>query len=255
MKNNGFSLVELSIVLVILGLLVGGIMTGQNLIHAAELRSITTEYNKYQTGINLFRDKYFSLPGDMPNAKDFWGVADVTPATCATTASTGMETCDGDGNGEIIFSNTLGNESFRFWQHLANAGLIEGTFTGVSTQACAATAHCAEMNINIPASKFSNAGWTIGTRPANVNRFGGEDKNAFFFGIPENFTSGRVISTEDAWNLDTKMDDGRPGIGIMRTYTFSRHGNCASTDVEETAVYQLDQTGIECALIFDSGTR
>ena len=69
--DKGFSLVELSIVLVILGLLIGGILTGQSLIRAAELRSVTTQYQGYVTAVNTFRDKYFALPGDMPNAIDF----------------------------------------------------------------------------------------------------------------------------------------------------------------------------------------
>lgn len=61
--NGGFSLVELSIVLVILGLLTGGILGGQSLIKAAELRAVTTELDAFQTATNTFRQKYFALPG------------------------------------------------------------------------------------------------------------------------------------------------------------------------------------------------
>ena len=75
----GFSLVELSIVLVILGLLVGGVLTGQSLIRAAELRSVSTEYSRYVASVHTFRDKYFALPGDMTNATQFWGTAAVLP--------------------------------------------------------------------------------------------------------------------------------------------------------------------------------
>jgi prepilin-type N-terminal cleavage/methylation domain-containing protein len=57
-----FSLVELSIVLVILGLLTGGILTGQNLIRAAELRAVVTEFNRYQTAVRTFEDKYSPFP-------------------------------------------------------------------------------------------------------------------------------------------------------------------------------------------------
>ena len=85
---RAFSLVELSIVLVILGLLTGGILAGQSLIRAAELRAVTTEYQRYVAAVQTFRDKYMALPGDMPNAIAFWGAAHATPATCQTTSST-----------------------------------------------------------------------------------------------------------------------------------------------------------------------
>ena len=73
---SGFTLVELSIVLVILGLLVGGVLTGQSLIHAAELRAVTTEHDKFVTAINTFRDKYMALPRRMSNAVRYWGAMD-----------------------------------------------------------------------------------------------------------------------------------------------------------------------------------
>lgn len=134
-SQNGFSLVELSIVLVILGLLTGGILGGQELIRAAELRAAPTELNKYRTAVYTFRDKYFALPGDMPNAVRFWtpaagGTADGMDSACTsldhTSPSTGTETCNGNGNNQI----ELGSEMLRFWQHLGNAGLIEGAIHG-----------------------------------------------------------------------------------------------------------------------------
>lgn len=69
-----FSLVELSIVLVILGLLVGGVVAGQSLIRAAELRSVSTDYQRFLTATLTFRDKYFALPGDFTMASRVWGL-------------------------------------------------------------------------------------------------------------------------------------------------------------------------------------
>ncbi|MFM9890490.1 MAG: type II secretion system protein, partial [Rickettsiales bacterium] len=89
----GFSLVELSIVLVILGLLTGGILSGQSLIRAAELRSVSTEYNRYVTAVQTFRDKYFALPGDMTNAQSFWGSSANCPGTSAQ-GNTDGKTCN-----------------------------------------------------------------------------------------------------------------------------------------------------------------
>jgi prepilin-type N-terminal cleavage/methylation domain-containing protein len=73
-RNHGFTLVELSIVLMIIGLLVSGILVGKDMIRAAELRSITSEKDQFQTAVNLFKNKYLGLPGDLSNATAFWGV-------------------------------------------------------------------------------------------------------------------------------------------------------------------------------------
>lgn len=91
-RVRGFSLIELSIMLVILGLLVGAVTAGQSLIRASELRSVTTDIERYRAGIATFRDKYFGLPGDLLNATSFWGKdntncpthtgTNATPGTC-----------------------------------------------------------------------------------------------------------------------------------------------------------------------------
>jgi len=128
--KHAFSLVELSIVLVILGLLTGGILGGQSLIRAAEMRSISTEHARWVAAAQTFRDKYFALPGDMSNATKFWGTADA--ASCSLTSTGDARTCDGNGNGVLnySFSGNTAHEHFRFWQQLANAGLIEGNYSG-----------------------------------------------------------------------------------------------------------------------------
>lgn len=130
-SKRGFSLVELSIVLVILGLLTGGILAGQSLIRAAELRSVSTQYQQIISAVQGFRDKYMALPGDMRNATSFWGTAANCPGTSAQ-GSTTPATCNGDGDGMIEPTTTVSNEVFRLWQQLANAGLIEGQYSGVT---------------------------------------------------------------------------------------------------------------------------
>lgn len=151
--RTGFSLVELSIVLVILGLLTGGILAGQNLIRAAELRSVVTEFQSYQTAVRTFQGKYFSLPGDMPNATDFWGAPGNNTANCPATAGTGSQTCNGDGDGVVDINNVANqyDEPLLFWQHLANSGLIEGSYTGIAGGA--GTGHTIP-GVNGPRSKI-----------------------------------------------------------------------------------------------------
>src|ERR1700735_2399062 len=91
-SEKGFTLIELSIVLVIIGLIIGGILTGQDLIKAAEQRATLAQVEKYNTAVNTFRNKFGGIPGDLlySTANSF----DLGPASTATLTNT----C-GDGNG------------------------------------------------------------------------------------------------------------------------------------------------------------
>jgi len=63
--RSAFTLVELAIVLVIIGLIVGGVLVGQDLIQAARLRGIITEFEQYKTSVFVFKNKYDGYPGDL----------------------------------------------------------------------------------------------------------------------------------------------------------------------------------------------
>ncbi len=255
--ESGFSLVELSIVLVILGLLVGGVLTGQSLIRAAELRSVTTEFQKYQAATNTFRDKYFALPGDMTNATAFWGAAHATPATCLTTTGTGTQTCDGNGNGliDIGAAASQRSESFTLWAHLANAGLLEGSFSGF---AGAANLGDAVIGTNVPRAKLGNAGWTafiIGNFAGSADLYALDYGNMLIFGAEgTSDTSAPVLKPEEAWNIDTKIDDGKPARGRV----IARYWNnlCAAADDgthannDLNASYKLSDSSVQCTLYF-----
>lgn len=251
--KSGFSLVELSIVLVILGLLTGGILAGQSLIRAAEIRNVAVEFNKYYTASQTFRDKYFAIPGDMTNAQSFWGIADATPANCKTTTSTTPLTCNGDGNGRILDIAAGSNEVFRFWQHLANAGLIEGTYTGVSDPPSPVSLST-RTGWNIPASKLSQAGWTVlyldsSTVPTQVFDANNTYGNSFFFGTKFNFTSAAALTPEEAWNIDTKVDDGKGTRGRAVAWKNLLTPGCMSGDTD-TDDYVLTNKSKACSMIF-----
>lgn len=156
MHRRGFSLIELSIVLVILGLLVGGILAGKSLIHASELRKVTTDFSRYETAVHGFRDRYFSLPGDISSASKIWGAGDGgtgNTVTCFNAILTGTATCNGNGDGTIIGATTQVHEIHHAWQHLTNAGLIEGQYTGsASTDPSVGYTWYTLAGMNAPAS-------------------------------------------------------------------------------------------------------
>ena len=215
---------------------------------------MTSEYQRYLSAANTFRDKYFALPGDMSNATKFWGAADAGDGTgtdCFDVSSTSATTCDGNGNGQITDAGGgRFSESYRAWQHLANAGLIEGSYTG---RAATATYGWSLVGgSNVPASKVSQGQWLpnwIGTLSGDVNTFDGDYGNTLYLGSGGS-PLGLTMKAEEMWNIDTKLDDGKPAYGKVRANKFVIRSNCSSTNVSATAEYVLTSTAIGCNLMF-----
>jgi prepilin-type N-terminal cleavage/methylation domain-containing protein len=246
--RHAFSLVELSIVLVIIGLLAGGILGGQALIRGAELRSVTSEQARYRTALFTFKDKYGMYPGDFSAATSVWG-KDNTNCSGDTGSVATPGTCNGNGNGWI---GTASTEMWRSWQHLALAGMVEGTYSGTST-----VVNLAVPGTNVPRGRMSNTGWTW-----QGNIWGGGDgcdypqaDNRLVFGGPaaNNITMGPVLSPDEAWNIDQKTDDGLPGMGKTLTWATGCLPGC-TTGNTTAATYNLASTTKSCALIFLPGS-
>ncbi|MDO9220891.1 MAG: prepilin-type N-terminal cleavage/methylation domain-containing protein, partial [Thiobacillus sp.] len=116
-RQSGFTLIEIAIVLVIIGLLLGGILKGQELINSARVKNLASDFRNVPVFIYGYQDKFKALPGD-----DSAAVAHVA-GTVATTNGT-------PGNGIIEstwYSATPTDESYLFWQHVRLAGLAPGT--------------------------------------------------------------------------------------------------------------------------------
>lgn len=251
--QSGFSLVELSIVLVILGLLTGGILGGQALIRAAELRATSTALQRYESSVQTFRDKYFSLPGDMTNATQFWGSLAGTgsDAACQNTAATGLPTCNGNGDGWINNNSVNGGERFRAFQHLANAGLIEGRYTGTHVTA---DWWGWQAGVNVPQGKISDTAfsfmainWVVG--PTESLFEGTRQSN--YLALLNSSVSNNVpfLRPEEAWNIDTKLDDGRPGIGKILVYKQAEDQNCTTSNNINSAEYLLSFNQKACKIL------
>jgi prepilin-type N-terminal cleavage/methylation domain-containing protein len=123
MKNRqqGFTLVEIAIVLVIIGLLLGGILKGQEMITQAKIKNVVADFSGVSAAYHGYQDRYRAIPGDDPNAATRWASM-TNPAPVA-----------GDGNG--IVAGTYNNagatcvttvESCSWWDHLRKAGFVSG---------------------------------------------------------------------------------------------------------------------------------
>lgn len=238
--------------LVILGLLTGGILAGQSLIRAAELRSVSTDLNRFTASIHTFRDKYFALPGDMTNAFAFWGTA----GSCTNVnVNADVAGCNGNGDGLV----QIGAEGHRMWQQLALAGLMEGSYTGVNGGGTGCSSTCDSIaGTNVPRSRLGNGGFSVvrsgqdpvGDVAVNFTGILTGNYNAFILGLKQaNFYYDQpILKAEEMWNIDTKMDDGRPQSGKiygLKTQT----PNCVTTNVDATAAYALSVSTTGCTLL------
>lgn len=216
--RKGFTLIELSIVLVIIGLIVGGVLVGQNLISASKIRATVGQVEKFNTAVNAFRSKYGALPGDIS-------------ATAAGQAaafglffftSIGNSTAYGDNNGVIEGGSSGGwvarGETLAFWRHLSEANLIDGAY-GIS----------GNSEINAVNGETTGVVTVISQSlpPAHIGRgnhfivYGNEGKNYYQLlpvtsitppiGTYAFGTSG--ITPTEAYGMDVKIDDGAPNTG------------------------------------------
>lgn len=260
--KRAFSLVELSIVLVIIGLIAGGIAAGQSLVRNAQLRSVIVDYDRFTNAADTFRTRYQSAPGDMADATMVWGKdASLCNAQSGNAAATG--TCNGNGDGVIATGTgpSATSEAFQAWKQLQLAGLIEGTFTGATGTATTPwNGTDATPGVNVPDSRIDNAGWSVFTyysAPGAANTFQGNYGNMLSFGtrVSGNYTVLAALTPKEAWTIDTKIDDGFPGQGkvMVRDSTgFNTTNSCtlATSSADFTAPYHLDSRVSACALWF-----
>jgi prepilin-type N-terminal cleavage/methylation domain-containing protein len=211
-RNSGFTLIELSIVLVIIGLIVGGVLVGKDLIKAAGIRSTLSQVEKINTAINTFRLKYNCLPGDCANAVSY-GVG--------TAGNLG----NGDGNRLVhshIFMTAVNQgitmkESFNLYYHLMQARLIEGIFLGYDgfvsfdgeftghLPQCPLTKDCFVSAFSIT---DTSSGWGDYPLGNSLLLHGKELSNpGYFWGL----------TAMEAYTIDLKLDDGNPLTGNVRT--------------------------------------
>ena len=259
--KKGFTLIEMSIVLMIIAAIIAGVMLGKSLITTSRLQTVITNVNTYTSAVSNFKQAYQGLPGDFTNATTLWG----TDSNGCTNG--GGSTCNGDGDGKIFTSQGTGkvSETALFWQHLALAGMFSQS---TSDKASSGGAFDSTIGANVANGSFRGSGFSVywwGTVAAGDSvRFSGYYGNIIMFGTSHSIVSGTVdynitrdpiITADQAAAIDSKMDDGVPATGMVRAYVSSTTiaPNCTTTAVASTSKYNVSANGNLCSLIFVMG--
>ena len=258
-SRQGFSLVELAIVLAILGLLAGGVVAGRSLIRSAGVQAVTKEYAAYQGAVDSFRARFKALPGDMTNAIDYWGADASCPLTPTNTVRK-KATCNGNGDQHIATMIPPYDDDFyelyRAWQHLANAGMIADSYTGV---AGSGSFQHSIPGQNVPGSRLKGGAWNFypmeGAAALHTTSYFPIPgyKEVFMYGTTWGAATATapILSGPEAYGIDKKIDDGRPGYGKVSTFMDAGPGfDCITNDTQSTAEYITTDNDVRCGLIF-----
>jgi prepilin-type N-terminal cleavage/methylation domain-containing protein len=246
-SKQAFSLVELSIVIIIMGLLVASVTVGRDLIQAASLRATISQLGNYDAAVNTFELKYNGFPGDLDNASRR-GLT-----TSKTSCAAGyVATChNGDGDGYLEDANSFATnvsgdaelitgEGGWFWEHIYKAGFADAAYSG-------------DQDLAVIGTEFPKA-----KSGGGISVYGSGNINYYHIGAANSVGTGarfqNIFEPEDAFSIDNKLDDGLPFSGFV----IATSSDCASNPDQFSCVDGLITTadnGFETSSVATTHTK
>ncbi len=244
----GFTLVELAIVIVIIGLITGGVLGSQSLIESAKIRESITGINSFKTALNAFKLEFDSLPGDLTDAYDYFG------DECGTDSNQIYIGCNGDGDkcldglgGCPPTNEKSGGDSKRSFVHLNLSGIMPNIAydPDPTSGECAAGESHPLIGDNI-VTLFSRARGKV-----HLQIIGSE---THFVGgrCSTNGTSSFAFTPRQADSIDKKIDDGNAILGFVKAnilITADSYG--ADCSESSNGSYEVSNSDSECNLRID----
>lgn len=241
-RRSAFSLIELSIVLIIIGLLIAGVTGGASLIKSSELRSVITESRTWSVSVNSFFNQFDNLPGDYSGTLGL-------PA-------------GGDGDGRIEFSNAgaaaSDNSNFEgrnAWRQLSITNILDSSVVYSTSNNTGAvptnpiTTGLSSFGDETPSSKIGSAGWDFDYNTTTGHNVVVATGTIASSNAPETNTlvngtvvSSGVITPTDALSLDSKYDDGASNAGSIQ--------GIGTDCIFNTSQYKTIDSDEQCALSF-----
>jgi prepilin-type N-terminal cleavage/methylation domain-containing protein len=237
-SQAGFTLVELAIVMIIIGLLIAGVLKGQELIGNARVTATVAQIKGIDAATSTFKDTYAALPGDI-----------TTPAARLPNCA---GNCIAPGNGDGVLGTiaapqtfatvpAAGSEQGAYFAHLNAADLITGiqpngavplSFGGIFPQAKIDGVGLIAGSIPTPSVATMPAGLAVGAPFAGV-------PSGLFLSLTSSATAASGVATEgliptQASRIDTKLDDGNPTTGSVIGYGAATCGTAALSYITST---------------------
>jgi len=245
--SNGFTMVELSVVLVVVSFIIGGLLSVSTMVHEARVNSTIVWVRSVQTAYMQFEDIYSAIPGDMINASTFFPGATNGNGDGKVDGAPGGDDHGGSlgGAGNLYYWQA---EDMWFWNHITTAGLLKGKLFG-NVVCCPVI-----PGYNTPAIPLATG---ITAAVYNTSYFG-VPADTMLINTPLGWAGAGAVQPQDALEIDQKMDDGLPRSGTV--YGLSSNemyggqpSTCYYTTPAGTIAYDVNHNSRLCGLAIALG--